>query len=122
MHRGMAHFVRNVRRTVDNSLKVVGIVYTRRGFVSPNAPGRSGMAVYWRLERVVSAFAGQWPQPGRTIRLAVGPGTVASYGACLGIGERSLELVVHGFGPALGVLGRRVFLQAPETLVIGAHP
>ena len=42
----MAQFVRNVRRTVDNSLKVVGIVYTRLESLSPNAPARSGMAVY----------------------------------------------------------------------------
>ncbi len=80
------------------------------------------MAVYWRLEPVVSVFVGEWPGPGRIIRLAVGPRTVASDGACLGIRERSLELVVHAFGPALGVLGRGVFLQTPETLVIGADP
>ncbi len=122
VHRGTAHSVRTVHCTVDNSLKFAGIVYTSPGFLSPNAPGRAGMAVYERLEQTVSAFVGEWPRPGRTIPLAVGPGTVASYGPYLDIGDRSLELVVLAFGPAFGVLGQRVFLQAPETLVIRAYP
>ncbi len=104
IYRGAAPSMGIVRRTVDNSRYTVGIVYTKREFLSPNVPRRSVVTVCWRSERRRNAFAVEWLQPGRAIRLAVGPGIGAAYRACLGFGERSLEVVVHALGPALGVL------------------
>jgi hypothetical protein len=41
---GGAHLVENARRVVDNWLKAVGIMYTRRAFQSLNAPRSDGIA------------------------------------------------------------------------------